>query len=165
MDNELEPTGRAARKKIEFVQSILQSILILSENMEEAALIGDLEAMKIMHTSKTGLQYDWNMQVFINATLSGNLEAIKWLNNAGCPQNTTIDICINNDDEDDSIMKYLYELGYPIDESTIETSLIYGDLHTMKWLWSKHCPYDDNLLVHALILGDLEIIAWLLPRI
>ncbi|SNW62383.1 Ankyrin-repeat protein [Orpheovirus IHUMI-LCC2] len=104
--------------------------------MNVAVKRGNLNIIKyIYEVSKEKTPIYW---IFPHASLSGNLEVMKWMSAVGC------------------------ELA---DNNVFVNAVKYGNLENIKWLISVGCPYDySSSMEYACEFGHIHIIEWFLEN-
>ena len=127
--------------------------------------IGDLESIKYLHT-KTDIIFpkfcDPNY-TFSAAARNGNLMAMKWLLENGCPfGNFTFCHAAENGNLEN--MKWLLENGCPFDKATFSDTAGNGNLVNMKWLLENGCPFYKYTFCAAALNGNLVNMKWLLEK-
>jgi hypothetical protein len=95
-----------------------------------------------------------------DAAINGNLKALKWLKEQGCPWNeNTFGVAVKNGNIDTLV--WLKENGCPWNSWTFVSAAEHGDLKVLEWLKENGCPWDRYTFVIAALCRNLEILNWL----
>ena len=104
-------------------------------------------------------EYRWDESTYKYAAENGNLEALKWAKENGCPWDkwTCADAAENGHLK---IIKWARENGCPWDKWTCARSAKNGHLEVLKWARENGCPWDEMTCAFAASNGHLEVLKW-----
>lgn len=131
----------------------------------EAAKRGNLECLQYMYSKG----YDvLTKDVFRSATISGNVELIKWLHDLNCPFNFNSimnGLCVHPKikhslDTKIKILDLFIERGVKLTESTSEIAIFTGDLEFLQYIHKNGGIINENTINTAARCGYLHIIIW-----
>ena len=95
----------------------------------------------------------WESIIFERASISGNLDMIKWLLANGYSYTDQISLS-----QDMEILKWVIENNYPLSKDCLVVASREGSIEIVKFLLDIKFPYDpEGLLDYALISGKLEL--------
>lgn len=101
--------------------------------------------------------YFWNIHTSNQAAIAGNIPALKWVVENGCPLCPSIYAHVP---EDINLLTYLIDRGAPISPTACAVAALKKKYDTLKWLRSRNCPWDSFTCAYLAMNGELELLKW-----
>jgi hypothetical protein len=126
------------------------------ETCTEAAIKGDLEALKSMHSQG----YKWDRHTIAMAAREGHLECLQYLHTNGCPWDliTTEQAAIGGKLE---CLQYAHSHGCPWNENIPLLAAGNGNIDCLQYAHSQGCLWDEKATMSAAKGGHLECLQYL----
>jgi hypothetical protein len=99
--------------------------------------------------------------VFGSAVCTATLPVIQWLHDNGCRDTSHYSYGEVGKRGDLSILQWLFEKKYKLDESTMDGAIEYGNLNIIEWLFDNGVPLPSHAMETAALTGRLPILQWL----
>ena len=126
------------------------------DEIDEITLAGILNEHEMLQLY---LQKHTPSQVSEKVALSGNLKALKWVIQKGCPMNENT-CCTAAGNGYLGMIQWLRTQDCPWDERKCTAAAIWGHLETLQWLYSAGCPWDEGVCYNAAMNEELEMLQW-----
>lgn len=101
--------------------------------------------------------YLWNTHTSRQAAIAGNIPALKWVIENGCPTCPSIYAHIP---EDISLLTYLADHGVQFSPTTCAVAALKKKYDTLQWLQSRRCPWDSFTCAYLAMNGELKMLKW-----
>jgi hypothetical protein len=127
-------------------------------NITIAAAKTNLECLRFLYSHKFPVL---NCKIFAAAASLGNISAIKWLHEIGCPFDyTATSAAVTREKDALIVLKLFVKWGCNVEADICEIAVCYGNLEVLQYLCGLGYSLSNQILLRATDSGYLHIIIW-----
>ena len=102
----------------------------------------------------------WNENTCAMAAYGGHLEVLQWIRANGCPWDERTCYCAATEIGNLEVLQWAHANGCPWDEGTCSEAALHGNLEILQWLRANDCPWDVRTCQYAAKQGEFEVLQW-----